>query len=31
VPIGGFQFITIYTSNAAPSGGWAIRVCGVRS
>jgi len=31
VPIGGFQYVTIYTSNVAPSGGWAIRVCGVRS
>lgn len=31
VPIGGFQYITLYADTAAPSGGWAIRVCGTRS
>ncbi len=31
VPIGGFQFITLYTDKAPSSTTWAIRVCGTRS
>lgn len=31
IPIGGFQYITLYSDTAAATGGWAIRICGVRS